>query len=195
MAAYTDWVDAVAIHLSECPRAAIIVAVKSCVIEFCDKSRAWVFEHADIQLTDGDDRYQLSGLPNESTICHVWSLVGRKAYAANRCEQHFYHYEHPSWIVIDEDRPTLDVIKPFVSLKPRQTSLDCPDFIADDYFEVITNGAVAYLQMQPSVEWSQPNMATVHQAEFLAGIERASRRLEDGFGMARQSHRVKPQFL
>lgn len=198
MAAYSDWVDAVSIHLENCPRVAVIGAVKSCVIEFCDKSHAWIFEHPEVTLVDGENRYQLVDMPNDSSICKVWGLRGHNAYSCDERDNPRYHYEHPDLIVIDDElsvSSTLTTITPLLSLKPRQSALDCPDFIADDYFECILNGAVAYLQMQPTADWSQPNMAAVHQAEYLAGIERARSRLADGFGKAKPRYRVQPQYL
>lgn len=203
MAAYADWVEAASIHLDQCPRVAVLHAIKQCVIEFCMRSKVWTFEHDDIAFNPDDPRYTLDRLPVDSTICHVWSLNGRN-YCCTPDEMQRFNYEYPNAIILAVDRDERtgavrdiepSVLKPFVSLKPMQKSLDCPDFIADDYFEVILNGAVAYLQMQPSKKWSSPNTAAFYQSEFLSGIDRAIKRMNEGFNRMKPTNQTKPHYL
>ena len=195
MAAYAEWVDGVLIHTASAPRPAVLHAIKQAVIEFCDQSRAWMYEHPQIDLVDGESHYQLADQPTESTICYVWSMRGRKGYCCNERDNPRYHYESPDLIVIDDEKPLEKTITPLVSLKPRQNSLECPDFIYDHYFEAIQKGAVAYLQMQPERSWSNPNVAQIHQAEYERWIARAKDQVNQGFGKAKPKNTVKPHYF
>ena len=193
MAAYVDWVDGVLIHVGNCPRPAVLHAIKQAVIEFCDRSRVWLFEPVGIELMVDQNRYEIEDQPTESTICHLWD-----AYTERRdCDVNI-HYESPNILVVKPKKNGQFIpykVAPLLSLKPRQNSLECPDFIYDDYFEVIQNGAVAYLQLQPERPWSQFNMAQFHQLEYERGIDRATQKINEGLNRPKPSYRVKANFL
>lgn len=195
MAAYVDWVDGVLIHVGNAPRPAVIHAIKQAAIEFCDRSRAWIYEHPQIELIANELQYQLIEQPTESAISYVWSLRGRNGYCCDERDNPRYHYESPDMIVIDNEKPFAKNIRPLVSLVPRQNSLECPDFIFDRYFEAVQNGAVAYLQMQPEREWSALNMAQFHQGEYERWIDRAKDHISQGFGKAKPRNIVKPHYF
>lgn len=192
MAEYSDWVDAISVHLPNCPRVAIIHAVKQTVIEFCERSLAWVYQCEETALIDSG---AILDLPINSTICHTWALQGRTEIHCCGNDPAFF-VEPPNLLQFDDpERLTLTSIKPLVSLKPTQDALSCPDFIALDYFDGIASGAVAYLQQQPREEWSAPNMVQIHLQRFEAAITRGVRKRNNGFGKSKACATVKSHYL
>jgi hypothetical protein len=65
----------------------------------------------------------------------------------------------------------------------------------DECRRAIASGAIAYLQMQPSQTWSQPNMAAAHQAIFEQSITHVIAQRDQGFGLMRNANRVRAQFF
>jgi hypothetical protein len=194
MAEFSDWVDVVSIHLAACPRVVVIDAVRTVAIDFLERTRAWVYDCPVLTFDSTQAEYFLD-LPSQAVLAHVWSARGRK-YIKDQSTEPEYHIQYPDILILqDPAKVRLLDFSPVVSLKPKHDALSCPDFLLGDYRQAIASGAVAYLQMQPSQTWSQPNMAAPHQAFFEQAIVHAIQRRDQGFGLVRTANRVRPHFF
>jgi hypothetical protein len=195
VAEYDDFLPGINIHIgNEVPRLAMLYAVKSVVRKFCDESKIWVHDCSAIDVIQEQLMYPLD-VPNDSVICKVWSITGRKDIGDYyQCPAH--HIQFNNQLVFDADLPNnLKQLAVVVSLTTKQDSLTCPDFLYQNYHDAIVSGAVASLQMMPARAWSEPNMAAVHQQNFDDFVKKAISDRDDGFGLARRPTRVRPHYL
>lgn len=64
---------------------------------------------------------------------------------------------------------------------PAVAALTCPDFIMNDWQEVITAGVVGRLLNMANRPWTDMKTAAVKRAEFLDGVAQAAIQLDRGF--------------
>lgn len=193
MAEYDQFIPGILIHVgTDCPRLVVMNTLKSTVREFCEKSGVWVYEHPDITISDHSQLDYPLDIPSLSYVCKVWSLHGRDKIAGYYgCPA--YHLNANNRLVFDNDLPNgLTLLKPVLSLMPGQDALACPDFIYQNYYDIIVAGAVARMQLMPARAWFNPSLSMVHGQLFEAGVEKAKCDVEDGFGLARRPKRVNP---
>ena len=69
-----------------------------------------------------------------------------------------------------------------VSLKPKRTADTIEEWLFDEYFEAIAEGAVARLREYRGEPYSDPAGAAAARAKFLAGAHTARARSEAGGG-------------
>ena len=195
MAEYADFLPGINIHIgNDCPRLAMLYAVKSVVRKFCDESKIWVHDCPTIEANQDQLMYLLD-VPNNAAICKIWSITGRKNIE-QYYQQPVHHIQFNNQIVFNADLPNyLTQLSAVVSLTTMQNSLTCPDFLYQNYHDAIVSGAVASLQMMPARSWSEPNMAAVHQQTFDDAVKKAINDRDDGFGLARRPNRIKPYYI
>ncbi|MDC4754128.1 hypothetical protein NQ845_17520 [Acinetobacter baumannii] len=191
MANYEDLVSCVAIHVSPCPEQAIMDALKHITRDFCKESLVWVHDCKTATPAAMDDQFILElDTPENSIIVHVWGIEGRSGnYHTNQSD---YFFSLPNKLTFSK---AVKSVKPIVSLMPSQKSNEYPDFISEYFEDCIIAGAVAYLQLQPYREWSQPNAAGPHQQKYLDGIQSAIHLRDNGLNLARKRARVVPRYL
>ncbi|EOG9726767.1 hypothetical protein U2E72_13100 [Acinetobacter baumannii] len=180
-----------AIHVSPCPEQAIIDALKHITRDFCKESLVWVHDCKTATPAALNDQFILElDTPENSIIVHVWGIEGRSGnYHTNQSD---YFFSLPNKLTFSK---AVKDVKPIVSLMPSQKSNEYPDFISEYFEDYIIAGAVAYLQLQPYREWSQPNAAGPHQQKYLDGIQSAIQLRDNGLNLARKRARVVPRYL
>lgn len=67
-----------------------------------------------------------------------------------------------------------------ISMKPALGATSMDKQIMDDYYDVIINGALAYLMFMPGKPWTAPELAQAYANDFHLGIDRARRQAVDG---------------
>lgn len=66
-----------------------------------------------------------------------------------------------------------------VVVEPGHGSTHLPQELYDDYLPGICSGAAADLLMQPDSDWSDPNLAAYHRAQFVESMREAKRFKQD----------------
>lgn len=191
MAEYESLVEKVAIHVSPCPEPAILDALKNTVRDFCKKTKGWVFDVPEVLLDPDVMNYELD-IPDQSTVIHVWGVYGRTGRYSETAD---YYLSFPNTLVFNERVPQRSSLKPLVSLMPGLASSEFPDYLAEYFSDYLVSGAVAYLQMQPFRDWSQPNAAEIHLQKYAAGIHEAERLRDQGLNLSKATGRVRPQYI
>lgn len=193
MAEYDQFIPGILIHVgTDCPRLVVMNVLKSTVREFCERTRAWIIDHAAIPITNHAQLVYPLNIPNLNYVCKIWSIHGRER-VADYFECPAYHVDFNNKLVFEKELPNdLITIKPVISLMPGQDALSCPDFIYQNYYDVIVAGAVARMQVMPARQWSNPQLASLHVQTFDTGVQKARCDVEDGFALARRPKRVRP---
>ncbi len=191
MVEYSELVNGVSIHVSNCPERAIVDALRHVVRDFCKRTKAWVYDNPALVIEEGKLEYALT-LPTDSAVFHLWGLDGRNgSYAAL---QNVY-LSSPDKLIFTKQPSSSKSIKPLLSLIPSVKSTEFPSHIRETYEEYLISGAVAYLQVQPFREWSLPNASQVHQNKYEQGIIEAKRLRDEGLGISRARSRVRAQYI
>ena len=191
MAKYEDLVSQVAIHVSPCPENAIIDALRRTVRDFCKKTKIWLHDHAEIQLTSNEKEIELA-LPIGTVALYVWGMDGRTGQYVQSDD---YYLTSDNKIAFNKPYTTTKTLKPLLSLMPSAKGDDFSDLIYEYFQDAIIAGAVAYLQGQPFRAWSQPNAVDYHQSKYEEGKSEAVRMRDDGLNKSRTQHRVRPHYL
>lgn len=193
MAQLDDFVDGISVHLgnndaSNVPQMAIVFAARQALKRFCDESYAYIVNafdpltdtdrlitDSDLSLTRLDKRCELN-LPENTYIIKVWQLSDSCCDYDNLTDA---IHSYPNIINLHaSDNKTDDVV---VSLSINQSAEECPDFIYHRYYDGLLSGTIAYLQLMPNRQWSEPNMAQVHMAAFDEAIRKAKHDVSSGF--------------
>ena len=80
-----------------------------------------------------------------------------------------------------------------VSLVPKMTATVLPEFLLDDWYEAISNGALWILLSMPNAAWSNPNLAAYHGNLFSAA--KGSARIASMRQFTREQQYVQPRRL
>ena len=218
MAAFDVFIPSINVHVSMCPRVIMINAIKSIVRQFLDETHAWVIEvEPDIDCDDHPrTRCEVKKKDCESSpffmelyiplpmqacfINKVWSLYGMNEIPNYpKAPRHHFKIDpihHKNLLVIDEKPQCQD--KKFnliLSLSTMQNALECPDFVFQMHLDTIVHGCAYYLMSMDKQDWSNPNLAVHHLEIFKKGIEDAKNQVQQGFGISRQTYRVKPRYM
>lgn len=191
MVEYSELVNGVSIHVSNCPERAIVDALRHVVRDFCKRTKAWIYDSPELVVEDGKLIYELT-LPIDSAVFHLWGLDGR---SGRYTELQNVYLDPPINLVFTSQPSSSKAIKPLLSLMPSVKSTEFPSHIRETYEEHLISGAVAYLQIQPFREWSLPNASQVHQNKYEQGIIEAKRLRDEGLGISRARSRVRAQYI
>lgn len=191
MVEYSELVNGVSIHVSNCPERAIVDALRHVVRDFCKRTKTWIYDSPELIIEEGKLEYALT-LPVESAVFHLWGIDGRSgSYGAL---QNVY-LSSPDKLIFTKPPSSSKSIKPLLSLIPSVKSTEFPSHIRETYEEYLISGAVAYLQVQPFREWSLPNAAQVHQISYEKGIIEAVHLRDNGLNMSKARSRVRAQYI
>ena len=190
MAKHEDLSSRVAIHVSPCPEQAIMDALKHIVRDFCQQTKSWVHDVPTIQGEVDILSYAMQ-IPEGSVAVHIWGIEGRQGRYELSTD---YYLGFPNLINFNSKAPSKP-IKPLISLMPSSSTDEYPDYLAEYFSADLVSGAVAYLQMQPFREWSQPNAAGAHQQLYEQGIAQAKRKRDEGLNISQAKRRVRPQYI
>lgn len=200
---YTRWYDEVLPHLSGVGKPLVLNAIKSAVIEFCERSRVWVEATDAITVTDSDEAYEIPVPRNTASVRveRVW-FDGKELDVVNE-DQLSTHYRRDWRLVVGTPkfltqlqpdcfymipRPVetrADVVRMMVSLKPGRTAASAPAFLHERYMDAVTHGAMARLHRMPGKPWTSIELAIAHSAEFDAACAAANVEANKAFGRAR----------
>ena len=198
MREFADFADAVKLALSECARILAVDAIRATVIELCERSLVWVYEHDPMTYSNDPSTYLLT-IPVGARICHIWGIEGHKNLACSRYDVEPYRLNMDTKALVFNQDPYLRdrQILPVFSLKPDRDTLSCPEFLYQDFFDEVVSGAIVKLLENPSTTWAQQyiNIIPIHRARFESGVERGIERRNDGLGMARPTNRVKAYYI
>jgi len=172
MANISSWLSDVSSRVSGANKTEIDAAVRSVIREFCTKTLLYIRQLTPINIVVGTSTYTLTA-PTGYAIIGVERVEVNEMYVdptsldlLDRSPDSWRQQEssQPLQYIVDAEKvlqfketPDTAVTAGLVvwaSLKPTPTADTIPDFIYDDWYETILNGAVSYLLRIPNKSWS-----------------------------------------
>jgi len=142
-----------------CPVAVMKHNVLLSIINFCEKSKAWLYEHPDITTVAGQEDYPFS-LPANTSIAEILSI--KKDNGEDQGAQRLT-LDTLRLIPVPDKEYKVSLL---LSLKPIYSVADVEDFFFNEYLDAITYGAKYRLMMMRGLPWFDPDMATYYKREF-----------------------------
>lgn len=170
------------------PDAVAYKAIRNAAIEFCERTRLWRFE----------DEYTVTAEDCEAiytpaqAILHDIEMVLFNGQELKPMATRDLDRELKGWRTNEQatalpayytqiDNATLRIVPPadgtvFIAfrLKPSATTLEIPDFIADEYREVIGWGALGRILTTPGQSYSNPDLGMFYANKFTEKLDRLS---------------------
>lgn len=185
---YEDLLPFVLPEVHGCSEPLAEQAIRDAVIEFCQRSRVWVYVCDPADSIARQPNYDLD-LPADTALVQVFSIrtaasseqltprtvddldneardwteeVGTPRHYAQFNDDEFYLYPAPQ-------DSSVGSIKVRLIIKPSQSSTGFPSWINERYQKVIAAGAKAALMMKQGTAWYNPNQASYYENEFHDG--------------------------
>ena len=203
---FSDLVNRLAASVPGCPQPVILTHICSAAIEACERTGAWRYQQADVDLTAGTSSYAFVP-PDAETEVHtiLTATVNGNRLVPATLEQVVSRYpKYPSTVVAERTTPqylvhinpdTFDVapvpddsttytVKMFLALKPIRTATGMEDTVMDDLETVIMHGALQHLLVLPETTWSDRELAAYHAKQYAFKSEERRARTNLGAGRA-----------
>ena len=162
--------------------------IRNAAIEFCERTRLWKFEDSyDISADDCEEISTISGsilhdveallfngnqlLPKATTDLDRLMPGWRTNESGSALPQYYTQIDQGTLKIVPAMAGTLYIC---IRLKPSQDAMDLPDFIANEYREVIGWGALARILTMPGQSFSNPDLASFYLARFNEKLDRLS---------------------
>lgn len=207
MADISTWLPDISSRVPGANRTEINKAIITTIREFCTKSLLWKRKLTAIDIVAGTSEYIIAA-PTNAAIVDIDRIEVSDLFVnptsmdlLDRVPETWRSEEasQPSEYMVDAEKvltlretPTQSItggIIVWAALKPIPTTTTVPDFIYDDWYEAILNGAMAFLLRMPNKSWT-----SIEGAEYYSGMYRASlgdAKAKKVTGKARVSLRVQ----
>lgn len=192
---------------ANCPEPIMIQYLRQAAIRFCERSRSWrsdevfpfITADQDISLVtccdsviheiesvrwraDGDNEWQRFIDPAPFSDRDDWDWNGSPRYYTQRL---------PNTLRVAPF--TTGQLRVVMYLKPDQRAETLPDYIFEQYPEIIANGALGKILMLPGKDFTDPQLAMLKQAEFDQACDQHFR--DNLRGQQRARTRTKPNYF
>lgn len=198
---FTSWYDDVLPWVPGCPQSMALNVIRKAAIEFCDRSWAWIYYPAGINVVNGQMAYAFTPPANAvvTRTLQVWyddePIDPATPDELNALFQNWRtHTGTPQYHTQDDERnlllvPTPDAdltggLKMRVALKPTITAVDIETRIYEEHREAIASGAKARLMLMQKKPYSDPNQAVIEQDKFDSAINTTKIKIIKGFSRA-----------
>lgn len=211
MKSYSLFLDYVLPHVPGCTEEMALLEIKNTVIDFCEKSLILQEDHDPITVTTNVNDYDLEP-PRDRLVVKImsaWfkgtaldptapdevqtpSIYNQDSGAlVNQGDPRFYiQKDARSFSVYPiPDKTSANAITMRVALKPTRSATSIDDIIYEEYAEIVGRGAVSRLALSPGKPYSNPQLASVSNAFYVAGLNVARDRAQKGY--VRSSKQVK----
>jgi hypothetical protein len=179
-----------------------IEAIRDVVIEFCKRTKALRVDADAFYTIIGVTSYTLSP-PVDTQIIDVLSLKYNNNRQILPTMREELDRANPNWetlegspnaflstrpgeIVLDRIPLEAIIVKPFVAVKPSQSSLGVEDFIFEEFKADIKNGVLAFLFAQPNKAYSNPALAAYYSQLFERNVWTATSKAQSGYNGKKQ---------
>ena len=212
MASLSDVYPYVMPSVQGCPIGMVDTAIRNSLMEFCEKTRIWKYMCPTISLVDQQSLYPITST-DDNSIISMPTYVGVDGFNIAPTNEEDLYALDPLWRKAESRRPifyymdyndninlipipNLDpnipsVMQVEVSLKPSVTSTTFPDWIFNNWVEVIADGALMRLHTMPGKVWANPQIVSLYRGKYRDGITRAKSRAMKSF--ARQGKNAQPR--
>lgn len=181
---------------------AALFAIRQACIEFCERTRLWRYED-DFDVTDDEDLLS----PPDSQIHEIEALRFNNQKVTPAATQ-WLDRIWPTWRTDTDGAATPKYftqtapntlrlvpraaghVNIYLFLKPSQDAEEVPDFISEQYREVIAQGALSRILMIPNQSFTDGNLAIGYGTAFQSKLDSLSSKGTEGQQRARQRTRA-----
>ena|SRR5687768_3135908 len=186
MTPWSAFFDVLSPDVPACPQEAQVSALRRAAIKFCEKSLIWKYDHPDIAVAAGTEKYLVD--PPDETAVHTvtYAEFNGRQIDTSTMERDIRVWNWrtaqgmPEYLLSEDVAvtlvPTPDVpgtLSMKVALKPTISASGIEDWIFREYQEAIVHGALARLMLSPKKPYSDPALAGYHEQMFLIKTARA----------------------
>jgi len=214
---WENFLPEVMLDVAGCPDSIAENAVRQAAIEFCNQSRAWRDQLADLSTVDGTAQYIIAVAADSEVISlhklqHSDSMMplptiptihlDRFKLSTTKEKPRWFNQETPATVTLFNTPDAAYTLNVFAVLKPTKASLSGPDFLYNDWLEEIAHGAKKRLKAMSGRSWADPQMVKYHSREFINGwvearirdsksnVSSSSTAIPQRFGFYRSSRRI-----
>lgn len=203
---WEDFLPEVMLDVMGCPDSIAENAVKQSAIEFCNQSRVYRDQLADLSTANGTPTYSIV-VPagSEMIALHKVNQVGQQLplptiptilldrfiISTTPERPRWFNQETPATITFFHTPDDIYTYNLFAILKPTKASTSGPDFLFNDWLEPIAHGAKKRLKAMSGRTWFDGSMVKYHSREFINGWVEA--RIRDAKSNVMSSSVVRPQ--
>lgn len=180
-----------------CPKSMVLHAIKAACIDFCEKTLIWKQDSINNDIIAGEASYTFAPPSGAKVVTpyrievispedkinvelEAFSLETLESFDPNwRTKEQRIPY---AYVLITDDTvrligiPTEDLPESLiahVAIKPTRDANECPDFLREDWADVIAAGALARLHAHAGKVWAQPSLVAHYTKLYRDGISRA----------------------
>lgn len=193
--AYTAFLPEVAPHCEGAPEQVVVNAIRNSVIDFCERSWAWIYQTTAAALVASQQDYTLV-VPTGTTVAQIIDgyYYGERIVPITRAtvfdtlpawrtqtgtKPKFYMANDGGKTVSFIPIPSAVSVLPIgftftLALKPTRASTDMTaDWLYERYLEDIAHGALYRMYAMPKKAWTNANLAGTHKKLFEDGASAA----------------------
>lgn len=188
-----------------CPEPIMIQYLRQAAIKFCCRSRSWRIDKVYPLVSD-----EINIMAHCDGVIHEiesvrWRIAAGEQWQDDmdpaQYEEVADNYQDGNPRYYSQNLPGTLKVAPFAAgdlrvimyLKPDQRATELPDYLIELHPEIIAAGALAKILMLPGYDFTEPNLAMMHQADFEAACDRHFR--DNLRGQQRARTRSKPNYF
>lgn len=191
MVNWDKFYDYVMPSVQGCPVSMVKNAIRSACIEFCEKTLIWKQDSILNDVLEGYNMYVFAP-PKEAKVVMPYRVTFNGVEVQPTDLQSLESFM-PDWKDMKEETPKyyflafddvvrlvgtptksfINALSADVALKPTRSAEKCPEFIYNDWAEVIAAGALARLHAMSGKIWATPELVSHYTKIFREGISRA----------------------
>ena len=218
MANFKDLAPQVQPEAQECPLAVIENETRKTARNFCERTTYWRHEHDPITTGNDTGLYDLT-IPDQAQIVAVLSPARHRREIIEQRDKHWLDENLPNWAeetniqarwfrmvapttlrlipyptAAESETGALSV---YIALKPSPLSTTIPDFVFNEWYEVLTEGVLAALFSRPGKAYYNPDLVPFHAGKYESGILLAQEKAVSEFRstFADRDHQVEPHYF
>lgn len=180
-----EFLQHINIYAPGCAAPTAYFGIRQAAIRFCERTRLWRFEdYFEVQGTESESMFAPSGSVVNDIEAAWFDGQKLEPKTVDWLDVNYDGWRdgsmtgQPKYITQTEPN-TLRVVpaapgtvKLSLILKPAQDCDELPDFMADQFREVIANGALSYILIIPNQSFTNPDMANGFGATFQGDLAR-----------------------
>ena len=168
-------------------------AIREAAIEFCNRSKVWIYVCDPVDLDAGEGRYDID-VPTQSSLVEIKSVkIANEVDPLSPVTVGYLEENYVNWqtdrgnprqytqltdeevLLVPIPNSTLtDGLIVTLCLKPSRSSTGFPAWINERYQDAIVAGAKQRLLMMSGVQWSNPMAGAMEKTVFENAIANAS---------------------
>jgi hypothetical protein len=182
--------------------------IREAAIHFCERTRAWK-DVVTLDVVAAQAEYTLT-VPTDGTVVIVEEVYFNQARLEAK-PMDTLKEQYQDWLTASgtplfytQQQPGVLTLVPIpasaledgllvrLTYKPSRTATTIPDWLYEQWADVLGWGALSRLLMNPGLPCHNPNLAAVYQTQYDAGLLRAIR--QTGKNFTRAPNRVRAYF-